>query len=373
MQRMSNDVQQRLNAVREALEVVSIEAGWFEAADARWQADAASSIQQVDETLDTEDLTARSEPLLIRDFAVTQAWAAVNDWDPNFLAQHHPEHAATLRVGEPDGEPVRLSLSDMIAYCEAGAADRTPLYLWDYEFGERAPALLDGYSEPTTILPPPDLMSLMGVERPPFRWFAVGTVGSGCDVHQDPINTCAWNVLVHGRKRWALLHPSLSAEDVGVDALDDDAATAEWFLEVLPTLASKHGPTRVRVVDQPPGSLLYVPSGWWHATWNLSRVSIAVTHNLVGWTSFASCWARVRSEAGREQAEDGGRTEHDAEASSHILNRLAAEYGLVDSEQAARWLEEIARYAGDKGLAPPEGASHILSSWRARAAMDCTN
>ena len=35
---------------------------------------------------------------------------------------------------------------------------QVPIYLFDYEFGEHAPTLLEAYTEPSDLFPPPDLM-----------------------------------------------------------------------------------------------------------------------------------------------------------------------------------------------------------------------
>ena len=358
---LTDDARHRLDAVREALDVFSAADRWLEAAERQW-ASLSVSLRQVDEVSGMAALDEYSEPAVVLDYVVANSWRAANDWHPEHLMETHPEAGTALRVGDGD-EPVRVTISDFLHYCHAECYnDKTPLYLWDYEFGERAPTLLDGYLEPTTCFPE-DLMSLMGAERPPFRWFAIGAAGSGCDVHQDPVNTCAWNVLVHGRKRWALLHPSLSAQDVGAHSLDDDKPTAAWFLQTLPAIAAKHGPSRVMVVDQPPGSLLYVPVGWWHTTWNLSTVSVAVTHNVVSWPSFATCWDRVvRVSVPQTHAECATLRAEDA---TNVLNGLASEYGLVDAQQAARWLMRIEQHATERGLAEPGGLiTQVIAAWQ---------
>jgi hypothetical protein len=254
----------------------------------------------------------------------------------------HVESCTILRCGEDsDGNEVGLSIADMLHYC-ISQHDQLPLYLFDHEFGEKAPALVDGYMEPTDIIEPPDLMSLLGADRPPWRWFALGAGGSGCDVHKDPINTSSWNVVVHGVKRWAFMHPSLSAQDVGADSLTDDEPTLHWFCNVLPVVAARH-PSQVFVVDALAGSLVYIPPGWWHATWNLSTVSVAVTHNIVTWSVFMECWCRLTESL----------------SGLAILEGIEHEFGLASTSMAESWLRAIAIYADRHGLSV-HGLSHVV-------------
>ena len=314
------------------------------AANARWHAILATSrCRRVPEVCANTPLASRTEPAIIIGYAAARGWRGVVEWEPARLLQH-VESGTILRCGEDgDGKEVGLSVADMLKYC-ISQSDQMPLYLFDHEFGEKAPELVNGYVEPTEIIQPPDLMSLLGVNRPPWRWFALGAGGSGCDVHQDPINTCSWNVVVHGVKRWAFLHPSLSAKDVGLDTLVDDEPTLEWFCNVLPAVAARH-PSHVLVVDAPAGSLVYIPPGWWHATWNLSTVSVAITHNVVTWSIFCECWCRLAAAFTGMQILE-------------VLEGLEHEFGLSSTNMAESWLRAIVVYADGHRLSL-HGLSHV--------------
>ena len=46
----------------------------------------------------------------------------------------------------------------------------------------------------------------------------------------------------------------------------------------------------------------------------------------------------------------------DERSASIVLDGVVAEYGLVDSEQALRWLVHIEQYAVERGLAEPNSS-----------------
>lgn len=347
---------------------------WGEEAEQKWNA-VAKTLQMLPDGDEVGELFRRTEPVICLSSGVKR-WPANVQWTPDRLVTH-PERETLLRVAEDSsGSAVRLSIADMVSYCHV-QRDPLPLYMFDHEFAERAPTLATEYDasipveissgsssqdyprsspsgKPSALF---DLMSLMGEEhRPPFRWFAIGAQGSGCDVHQDPPLTCAWNALLHGRKRWALLHPSLMEEDVGVNDIIDDEPTAVWFVETLPKIAERH-PGCVYVVDATPGSVIFVPPGWWHATWNVSTVSVAVTHNLVSFDAFVECWEHLREEYLQVRQRDDAAAlqmqELDAQFAHQMMDGVVGAFGLVDREQAAGWLRAIAEYAAANGLEVP--------------------
>ena len=147
--------------------------------------------------------------------------------------------------------------------------------------------------------PPPPLIT--AYRRP------VPLSSSGLHRHVDPLNTSAWNTLLRGRKRWALLPPRHRAPHP--DALPPQLATElEYFNrsegfsaemgwwgttalwrdasnrsaeEAFRDLRSRWGGEEsagsgLLECEQRPDETLFVPSGWWHTTLNLAP-SIAVT------------------------------------------------------------------------------------------------
>lgn len=64
--------------------------------------------------------------------------------------------------------------------------------------------MLEEYSVPSLFSE--DLLAVLDKPvRPPFRWLVAGPARSGASWHVDPALTSAWNTLLSGRKRYAML------------------------------------------------------------------------------------------------------------------------------------------------------------------------
>ncbi len=131
-----------------------------------------------------------------------------------------------------------------------------------YFFGSHHEAewseLLEIYSQPP------------GVQYADRRTLSFGVAGmkSGVPFHG---HGAAWGEVLLGKKRWFLAPP-----DTGPSLqFDPTESTHSWVTNVLPTLnASKIG---LRQCVAEPGDVIYIPSGWEHATLNLAN-----------WTAFIS-------------------------------------------------------------------------------------
>jgi len=144
---------------------------------------------------------------------------------------------------------------------------------------------------------PDDYMALSGEDgRPPYRWIAVGPKRSGTVMHQDPLNTSAWNTLLSGRKRWVLLRPDTpkhiaKAKHVMKEGDDDEAVNV--FLDLLPRLREQG--VKMAEFVQYPGETIFLPGGWWHCVINIDD-TVAVTQNYAGRHNFPFIWRSARTE-----------------------------------------------------------------------------
>lgn len=105
-------------------------------------------------------------------------------------------------------------------------------------------------------------------ERQDTALFFLGSAGTGVSLHE---HTNAWNLLVHGKKRWVLMPPYLHYGPVSLPL-------KEWMRDWYP----KFPAGSVAQCTQMPGELLYVPTNWMHATWNIKAsigVAVEVGHN----------------------------------------------------------------------------------------------
>ena len=103
-----------------------------------------------------------------------------------------------------------------------------------------------------------------------FKFLYLGPRGSSTAVHHDVICSCSWSAQLSGSKRWRM-RPS--------------AVAGEWT-----------------TIVQPPGSLLFVPSGYYHEVLNITP-SLSVNHNWFGPASARRSWEFLQCEAEATVAE----------------------------------------------------------------------
>jgi hypothetical protein len=105
----------------------------------------------------------------------------------------------------------------------------------------------------------------MKLNLPPMA--SVGGIGSGVQFHK---HSDGWHVLVHGSKRWFLSEQKkLPLPSFPPSRL----ATKHYAEQILPRLPEADRPIEC---VQEPGSLIYVPEGWYHATLNLDPFTVGI-------------------------------------------------------------------------------------------------
>ncbi|XP_012074254.1 F-box protein At5g06550 [Jatropha curcas] len=199
-------------------------------------------------------------------------WAALPKWDRDYLLQECGD--VKFAVGQ-----VAMRLEEYFRYADQVREER-PLYLFDPKFAEKVPILGSEYEVPIYFRE--DLFSVLGNERPDYRWIIIGPAGSGSSFHIDPNSTSAWNAVIKGSKKWILFPPDVIPP--GVHPSPDGAEVAcpvsiiEWFMNFYD--ATKSWKRRPIECICKAGEVIFVPNGWWHLVINLEE-SIAITQNYV--------------------------------------------------------------------------------------------
>lgn len=199
-------------------------------------------------------------------------WAALQKWDKDYLVSVCGD--VKFAAG-----PVEMRLQEYFRYSDQVKEER-PLYLFDPKFAEKVPVLGSEYEVPLYFRE--DLFSVLGNERPDYRWVIIGPAGSGSSFHIDPNSTSAWNAVIKGSKKWILFPPDVIPP--GVYPSPDGAEVAcpvsimEWFMNFYG--ATKNLKRRPIECICKAGEVIFVPNGWWHLVINLEE-SIAITQNYV--------------------------------------------------------------------------------------------
>ncbi|PWA95472.1 F-box domain, cyclin-like protein [Artemisia annua] len=216
------------------------------------------------------DFEEPNKPVLLE--GCLDNWPAMEKWDREYLVEVCGDER--FAVG-----PVKMKLDEYFLYSDQVREER-PLYLFDPKFANKVPILGKDYEVPEYFNE--DLFSVLGDERPDYRWIIIGPAGSGSSFHIDPNSTSAWNAVVKGSKKWVLFPPDVVPP--GVHPSSDGAEVAcpvsitEWFMNFYESTKTwKKKP--VECVCKA-GEVIFVPQGWWHLVINLED-SIAITQNFV--------------------------------------------------------------------------------------------
>jgi len=194
----------------------------------------------------------RSRPLRL--CGLTDSWPA-RTWDRRALLASHGGLRFRLRpcstlheYGYPGPAEAYVTLREYVA---EGTASRDAV-LFENDFHAAHRVLGGGYNVPGV---------LSGVHGRPI--FSAGRRHTGIGFHRHEEN---WLAQLQGRKAWFLL-----------------PAGAERPPTLPPWQYLRERPEGLLCCVLEPGEILFVPSYWWHATWNLDDLTLAL-----GWEGGAS-------------------------------------------------------------------------------------
>jgi len=226
-----------------------------------------------------------SRPVVIQDGL--QHWKAVGKWTPRFFKERYPARKLTI----DDREYTMEGFVDLV---EQSGPDRVAPYFRNQRVKDVFPDLLpDLLPVPRYILPNwlrGPLYPSAGREAEIY----IGGAGGGFPfLHYDANSTHAFLGQVYGEKE-AILYSPLDTEYVYPKSDEPRRRHHSWITDVEKPDPDKF-PLFARAVAWRgllrPGSLLFIPSRWWH-TARMLTPSITISYNVAN----ASNWANVTDE-----------------------------------------------------------------------------
>mmetsp|Transcript_74463 Transcript_74463/g.198618 ORF Transcript_74463/g.198618 Transcript_74463/m.198618 type:complete len:315 (-) Transcript_74463:152-1096(-) len=195
------------------------------------------------------------------------------------------EMTCHLQADNLDGKSstVRMTVGDFGWYSRT-QTEEDPLYLFEPSVPQRlkaqfnTPQAFAGDLVPDVIALFPEFS--MASER---EWLLAGPPGSGSRFHVDPHGTAAWNILLQGRKIWALWPPGDPPagvpvrEEIGLHDVPQAPSALEWFLR------GGGEEKDLYMAEQRVGDIIFVPPGWWHCVLNMGDdgMTVAYTSNVI--------------------------------------------------------------------------------------------
>ena len=245
-----------------------------------------------------EGFGAPNVPCIVRGLA--EAWPArrgrpdgpTAGWSLSRMAETMGDAVSHVTA---DGDSFQMmSVRDFVAQIDSESL----LYMKDATFHLDTPLMQDfATPEPfRNLLCSPELTDkhprLNSPNYPAWSWLYLGPKGSMSPLHVDIFESSAWNCVLEGRKLWLFYGPEHSAASLqdGNGEFVNPFLVANWKLDQL-----KHG--KPHIVIQNPGDVVFTPSSWYHAVYNLEP-GIALTENFVNHSNVG----RVRTAVKRELA-----------------------------------------------------------------------
>jgi histone arginine demethylase JMJD6 len=221
----------------------------------------------------------KSQPVVLE--GVTDDWNALKKWTPEYLSTHFGDNSKfAQRTRNKHGEGRFFTVAEYFDYMKT-TTDKDPYYLKDLQF-HRETVLRNHYTVPEYFRS--WLVAIPEDRRPFLSWFYLAAKDTISAIHLDIYNTSAWNVIISGKKLW-LFYPQSQ-----LDYLYDGLANPfEPNFDKFPYLAK----AKPICCIQSPGEMVYTPSNWWHAVYNL-EAGISLTENFVNEANYTDVLRKVK-------------------------------------------------------------------------------
>jgi len=129
-----------------------------------------------------------------------------------------------------------------------------------------------------------------------LSWIYLGSKNSWTELHTDVHSTSAWNVVFRGLKLWMFFPPEQQQflYNGEVNPFQPDLSRYPLFRYARPVLCLQN-----------PLEMVYTPSRWWHAVFNIES-GFALTENFINYSNIDNVYqdlSRVLSHKGLEKLE----------------------------------------------------------------------
>jgi hypothetical protein len=290
----------------------------------------------------------RQKPVLIH--APQMNWRAREKWSSEWILKQHGAHPVEL--GDPYATNVWKMKKQRTAvrtfYDKMDEFDKTGQYLWSGTLLKRYPSKPERIRDNTTM--ESDWRRIPFLHHPELGFedlqtqIVVGGNGTGLGFH---FHKDGFNEVVMGNKRW-WFYP----KEQYVPYYNRYKRHVDWVAQVLPQLDEKEKPLYCL---QPPGTIMYVPELWNHATINDGRTLCVIQnreyarpngylHNLQQAQHMLSGFERAKRQP-KAQSEVQMNTEKAAgrEAAADAIGaKAAAEEAALMAAAAATAVEAVA-------------------------------
>lgn len=196
-------------------------------------------------------------------------WPALKLWDNAFFKREFGRVILKASRNSSKGQSSRtFSLQQYLSYMNKTKSFK-PYYLKDCKF-HLGTNMETHYTAPVAFSCwykkiPADK------RKTTLSWLYIGAKGTFSRLHLDIWNTSAWNALISGAKLW-LFYPPADQQFLyngAVNPFFPDLKKFPDFEFAEPIIAV-----------QRPGEIIFTPSNWWHAVYNLEK-GISLTENFI--------------------------------------------------------------------------------------------
>jgi histone arginine demethylase JMJD6 len=206
-------------------------------------------------------------------------WPALKLWDSTFLKKEFGDIVLNASKYTTKKSSSRtFSLKGYLRYMNKTRA-ANPYYLKDCKF-HLGTKMESHYTAP-------DIFNCwyktipVKQRKTTLSWLYIGAKGTFSRLHLDIWNTSAWNAVITGAKLW-LFYPPDNQQYLY------NGAVNPFFpdLDKFPDFAF----ARPLIALQRPGDIIYTPSNWWHAVYNLEK-GVSLTENFINDSNYANVLA----------------------------------------------------------------------------------